>query len=230
MTKNIGDIIKELIEEKKDREKCNEKIVAACIGTTEKRFRNILSGIIEFKASEIVDLAEYFGVSTDRILTGSEEKNRTVARELGLSDDAISYLKGIKAHEHDYQASFVDASKDYIYDTEVCKVQPDKPITEGGSTDEVLFILNWILSHKSGQNLLSLISKYCLVDGSQGWKFAGYIDSDFPFIECDEVYYKNRVGEGYTMFNPAVLRYALIPAITDQVNTMRDEILKGDVK
>ena len=230
MTNNISDTIKELIEEKKDRGKCNEKIVAAFIGTKEKRFRNILSGKIEFKASEIVELAEYFGVSTDRILTGSEEKNRTVARELGLSDKAISYLKEIKSQENDYQTSFVDAAEEYIYNPETCQIPPDKPITEGGSSEEVLFILNWILSHDSGHDLLYMIAKYCLVDSSQSLVYDRYSEAPFPYEECDEMYFKNRVGEGYTMFNPAILRYALIPAITDQVNAIRTEIVKGDAK
>lgn len=230
MTKNIAATIYELIDEKQDSDKCNVKIVAANIGTTEKRFRNCLSGLAEFKASEIIEMADYFGVSTDRILTGSEEKNRTIAKELGLSDSSISYLKELKSREYDYQESFVETADVMSASRDNLKVPIDKPIMEGSTTAEVLFILNWILSNNSGHNLLSMIAKYCLVDASQGLIYDRYIESDSPLEECEEVYFKNRIGEGYTMFNPAVLRYALIPAITDEISSIRDQILKGEMK
>lgn len=233
--KNISDTIKELIEDRKDFEKCNEKMVAAHIGTTEKRFRNCLSGNAEFKASEIIELAEYFGVSTDRILTGNEEKNRTIVKDLGLSDTAIDYLKDIKSREFDYQESFIDKADDYIYDAESAKqsgITVDTPIVEGGTTDEILFIVNWLLSNPSGHALLSMIAKYCLIDSSQAWLYDYGADNDnpFPFTECDEIHFKNRFGEGWKTVNPGILRYALIPAITDKVNKIRDEISKEVIK
>lgn len=230
MTKKIADTIRELIEDKKDTGKCTEKIVAAHIGTSEKRFRNCLSSG-EFKASEIIELADYFGVSTDKLLTGYEEKNRTIVTDLGLNDESIAYLKEIKSREYDYQESFVDKAEDYIYDPVLAKqsgISFDTPYVEGGTTDEILFIVNWLLSHTFGHNLLSMIAKYCLMDSSRCWLFDDYSESSFPSAECNELYYKNRVGEGWTMINPGILRYALIPAITDSINKIREEITKGE--
>jgi hypothetical protein len=139
-------------------------------------------------------------------------------------------LKELKAREHDYQESFVETADVMSASRDNLKVPVDKPIMEGGTSAEVLSVLNWILSNSSGHNLLSMIAKYCLIDGSQGFIYDRNIESDSPFEGCDEMYFRNRVGEGYTMFNPAVLRYAIIPAITDEINTIRDEIMKGDVK
>lgn len=177
-------------------------------------------------------LCKTLNVTSSMLLRGVKEENETVYNTLGLTDETISYLKDLKSRESDYQESFVEISNTLSDNPDRLSVPEDKPITEGGTTDEQLFIINWLLSHDRGRYLFSMIAKYCLTSMSQCWVCnpnENY-DPEEPsdsMEECNEIYYKKRIGEGWVLFNPAVLRYALIPSITDEINQIRNEIIEG---
>lgn len=185
----------------------------------------------EIPLAQLDRLCQLLGISYYDLLRGLDERNQTVNDELGLSDNAINYLKDINQRRGDYQESFIETAETMVNNPKQ-PITKDQPVTDGGTTEEILFILNWMLSKELGHNLLSLIAKYCLLDTSQGWIFSSSCsyDTDEPFDpmeECDEIYFRNRVGEGWTAVNPGILRYALIQAVTANINKMRKEIIKG---
>lgn len=210
----VSDAIKTLIEERQFIEKCNERIVAAHTGITEKRFRNCLAGQAEFKAEEIVNLAEYFGVSTDRILTGVEEKNRTVARDLGLTNDSIEYLKFINKYR---DIPFTDAIFDEDY--------PGYVSGEGNSHLLIQKVVNLIFSTECGDNLLSAIGNFCFGNYDQGFPvFSDEINSpeDKTATTIDSVRFNvSGIREGYNI-SLGVMRFALMKAIENEIYMLRE--------
>lgn len=181
------------------------------------------TGVQDLTPLQLDEFASFYSVTIDKIVSGVDADNRSISETLGLSDEAITRLKKIKSREVDFQESFVESVGEAGEDSRF--------ITEGGTTEEVLYILNWILSHSSGINLLSLLSKYCLIDASQAFRFNPSIpcvpgETYDPMEELEEVYFENRVGDRWTQINPSILRYALIPAITDVINIIKDEISK----
>ncbi len=207
-----------------------QKALADELHTTRQLVAAWENGTRESYLQYMPEICKELNVDEAYILYGVKEENQTIHAELGLSDDAINYLKQLNNRQLDYQTSFVETAEEMAPDIGKLKIPLDTPIIEGGTPAEVLFFLNWILSHEIGQDLLSLLSKYCTIDNSQGYvydKTNNDIDS-YPVEECDELYFRNHVGEGWTTINPAVLRYALIPAITDLLNSVRIEIQKED--
>ena len=60
-----------------------------------QRLRNCLSGRSEFSVDEVLILADLFGTSTDKLITGIRKENRRISADLGLSDASCEYLSSI---------------------------------------------------------------------------------------------------------------------------------------
>jgi len=225
----IGKRVKKLRNNyNKNGKRLSQEEFAKKIGYSREQVAKWETGKQPLMPEQLQVIASFFGVSIDKLVTDTESENRLVAESTGLTDASIAYLKEMKQRENDYQGSFVEVAEAMANSMDDLKVSPDKPVVEGGTSGEVLFMVNWLLSNTSGHNLLSMLAKYCLTESSQCFRYDSLSDQPYPLEEINEIYYKNRVGEGWTMFNPAVLRYALIPAINDEINTIRKEIVKGD--
>ena len=63
------------------------------IGVSKETISQYCKGNVEPKSGILIKLAEYFKVSCDYLLTGSEPEDKKESQELGLSGDAIRLLK-----------------------------------------------------------------------------------------------------------------------------------------
>lgn len=181
------------------------------------------------KLEYVDDICKILEITTSELLRGKNECFQTACDQLGLSDSAIQYLVETKSHEDDYQESFIDKAEDFTQNHgKLSGIPSDAPYVDGCKSDEIMFIINWLLSHSSGHKLLSSIAKYVLVDSSQCllYDYNADCESIYPYIECDEIYYKKRIGEGLVGVDPAILRYALIATINNEIDRIRDEIGK----
>lgn len=203
----IGENIKKLIDERNEIDKCSGKILSEYIGCDYKRFRNAVNGDCEFKATEIKEIADYFNVSTDKIYTGIEEKNRTIAADLGLSDEAIEQLKGLNSLEKGKHNAKVLIDESFFGGVE----------SEGISPEESIIMINKLLTTNAGMNLLTLLYRYCCTDFSES-----YVDNE----ECTEITFKNDSHvDGETIVTASLMRFALYKGIENVIDDLRSNMM-----
>lgn len=79
--------------------------VAAAIFTGRANYAKMESGDRDIKTEHCIALADFFGVSCDYLLRGTDTANLTLSSELGLTDAAIEHLKALAVskdwHDHD---------------------------------------------------------------------------------------------------------------------------------
>ena len=73
--------------------KLSQRALAAKIGITFQAVSSWCAGKNYPECDMLIKLADFFGVSTDYLLTGIKPENQKVHDDLGLSDDAIERLK-----------------------------------------------------------------------------------------------------------------------------------------
>ncbi len=90
---NSREAIGERIKELRNSRKMSQTELGELLYITRSDVNNKEHGKGGISIEQLMRLSEIFGVSTDYILTGVKPENRTVAKELGLSDEAIDCLK-----------------------------------------------------------------------------------------------------------------------------------------
>lgn len=75
------------------KQKVTQKELGEYLGIRPQTVSLYKNGITQPTLDTIVKMAEYFGVSTDYLLTGVSAENKTMNEQLGLSEDAIELLK-----------------------------------------------------------------------------------------------------------------------------------------
>ena len=101
-------------------------------------------GARDLKSGTIIELAEFFHVSCDYILTGTEAHNTDLLRDLCLKNEAAEYLRSLATLTH---------TTDYI----------------PGDTEEALMRLrtvNRLLADQGGQDFLFTLSSFLFSDFS----------------------------------------------------------------
>lgn len=83
------------ISRKRNERGFSQQYVADQLGIKRTSFIAVEQGNHQLKGDAIVQLADMFGTTCDYILRGTETENLDVQKELGLSNDAIEYLKCI---------------------------------------------------------------------------------------------------------------------------------------
>jgi len=69
------------------------KELAEAIGIRQQTVSLYKNGETQPTPETLVKMAEFFGVSVDYLLTGVSSKNKSIHEELGLSEEAINWLK-----------------------------------------------------------------------------------------------------------------------------------------
>ena len=69
------------------------KELAEAIGIRQQTVSLYKNGETQPTPETLVKIAEFFGVSVDYLLTGVSSKNKSIHEELGLSEEAINWLK-----------------------------------------------------------------------------------------------------------------------------------------
>ena len=101
---NFSDVLGDLIQEKKEKEKKKKGIeltnqqIADAIGIGRSQLSRILSGETELGISSLVKIARYFDVSTDYLLglaplRSTKEEYKTINKVCGFLDENIDYVK-----------------------------------------------------------------------------------------------------------------------------------------
>ena len=138
-------------------------------GISLKRLENCLIGQSEFKAAEVVNLADFFGKTTDYLYRGTDEQNTTVAADLGLNNDAIEFLKSIASSENDEPLP-ICWRDGWTEEEKIDATSPDEWLghasVEAIYPSEIRTIVNYLLSDRKGKSLLSMIYKYVTIDPS----------------------------------------------------------------
>ena len=101
---HIPENLKFLMKKKKmTLEDLSEKL-----GVTKQAVSAYCTGKYLPALSILIKIAEVFNVSIDYLVTGVSPENKTVAEELGLSDNALENLKGIAFEGGDSLSSHLD--------------------------------------------------------------------------------------------------------------------------
>lgn len=193
---------------------------------TPKRLENCLIGQAEFKASEVFQLATFFNKTTDYLYRGTDEENSTVAADLGLSNDAIEFLKDIASSKNDDPLP-VGWSDGWTDEEEVIVTSPDefcgRADVEAVYPSEIHTIVNFLLSDPKGKSLLSMLFKYVSIDPTTAFAKPS-LRSNLKNISVpvDEILFSSLGNNHVTAVSVWTIPYA----IKDMIGTLLDEIKK----
>ena len=77
----------------KDGHKTTYKNLGEAVGVRQQTISQYASGLTQPTADVVLKMAQFFDVSVDYLLTGISSGNKGYHEELGLSEDAIMYLR-----------------------------------------------------------------------------------------------------------------------------------------
>lgn len=179
----------------------------------------------------IADLSRVLGIDEQSLLIGTPIENQTVADELGLSNDVIMFLKAISKSEGDkpFPIRWFDgyAPEEEINGTSPINVAGDYKI-EAVYPSEILQLVNWLLSHTEGRELLSLLYRYLFTDERSCWLAVRSPDYQmektfYPSYEYD-VILQDKTHQ--TLIEPELMVFAMKHAVDIKMNSIREEIKK----
>lgn len=97
--RTIGENLRELRERKSEDQgrKITQTEVAAVMGVEKNTVWKWEHDKVQLSADQIVRLADFYGVSTDKLLRGGKAESLVMMNETGLSDQTIDRLRELKA-------------------------------------------------------------------------------------------------------------------------------------
>lgn len=221
--KRISDCRKEY--GKRTGKKLTQEVFAKQIGYSREQVAKWERGLQSLTPEQLDIIASFFDVSIDYLVTGVDASNRTVAEALGLDESSITFLRELEESKNDYQESLIDISAEWMV-TDKPVSNPERPVLQGYVSDELQFIINWLLSHSRGQRLLTWISKYCSISGTDAYMLDDYNPELLEtYTKCDMLHFRN--GSGWTMVNPAVIINGMLYTITTELSECRNDIQNG---
>jgi transcriptional regulator with XRE-family HTH domain len=78
-------------------EKTTQKALGEAIGVRPQTISLYMDGSTQPTADNLYKIAKYFNVSVDYLLTGVSSENKDLHKQLGLSEDAVNWIK--RAHD-----------------------------------------------------------------------------------------------------------------------------------
>lgn len=172
------------------------------------------------------EVCRILDVDEGKILNDVSTPNQTLHYELGLSDDAIEFLKTVK--NNDYYVPFTDTDDDELNGTSVYHWADSDTDTndyvgiEGAYPDEILLAINTLLSSSNGQQLIAMIAKFISIDFGQS-----YINNEL----CFDVEYNNEDAiRKKTRLPLTLMRYALLQAICSKLEEIKKDFAEGDAE
>ncbi len=158
--RDIGKRIARLRKEysKKSGTKLTQDGLAETVKLSRTIIAKIETGVQPLTPGQLEDIAKFFGVSVDYLVTGISSENTTVADELGLANKSIETLKR-------WQNAFVENGK----------AESD----ERGRNR--LFALNVLLQSDEGAETLDDIYAYLTTDFENAWYTEDKIESHDGF-------------------------------------------------
>ena len=208
-----------------------EVFARAIIGPTKsdyQRMRNCLTRGTAFSIDELIKIADFFDVSLDKLCTGTATENRTVVRDLGLTDNSVAFLQKVSSTDGLIDNGMIDG----YADNEITTVTSMDDWLDCGIGIEALYpheiksIVNTLLSTKQGRTLLALMYKYVHVDFSSG--LVNGPDENFHDITtvCDEIVFSSDQGTK-TSVPVSLMRYSISQGIISVLDDLRENA-KGD--
>lgn len=95
------DELKDKYEEKYNKRLTNQEL-ANILKISPAALCKRLNGDVLFQSDEIVEMARFFGISCDELLTGVSAKNNFINQEYGLNDKSLEWLKENTKNNKDY--------------------------------------------------------------------------------------------------------------------------------
>ena len=97
--RTIGENLRELRDKRSEDQgrKITQADLAAVMGVEKNTVWKWEHDKVQLSADQIVALADYYGVSTDKLLRGGKAESLVMMNETGLSDQTIDRLRELKA-------------------------------------------------------------------------------------------------------------------------------------
>lgn len=224
--KTIGDRLAELMRKRNMNQRELSEKLNVSRGYVDKWIHNnrpIPSDIL-------AKICKLFDVDADYMLFGVPVRNKTVADDLGLSSNAIDYLR-LLASNKDGWAVPVGWSDGWTKEEETLVTSPffvdgsaNVTMLEAVYPDEIQETVNILLGSVLGTQLLALVYKYIRTDFSSG--VVRVPDNDYKEIVsvCSEAEFKSTRDDRKTIIPFSVLRYALGQAILSVLDDIRKDV------
>lgn len=188
-----------------------------------------------FSYAEYLDkICHVLNVDESLLVNGVSEKNQVAATELGLSESSIEFLKGLKSC--DYYYPFTETDSDELSATSIGdsftfdgyrRAYDDKregffevhdylrTDIEGGYPDEMLHVINLLLSSNNGKQILAMIAKFVSIDFNES-----FVNGERVF---DLSYNVNSSTRKETEIPTSLMKYAILQAISSKLEELRIE-------
>lgn len=184
------------------------------------------------------EICSLLNVDENLLLNGVSKENQVAASELGLTEESIKFLKGLKAC--DYYYPFTETDSDELNATSIGDgfvfdgyrraydakeggfyelrdyLRTD---IEGGYPDEMFSIINLLLSTSTGWQILAMMYKFVSINFSES-----YVDGErVHFLR----YNVNNAQKKETEIPTSLMKYALLQAISSKLEDLRTDY-EGD--
>ncbi len=97
--RTIGENLRDLRDRKSEDQgkKITQTAVADALGVEKNTVYKWEHDLVQLSADQIVRLADFYGVSTDKLIRGGKAESLVMMNETGLSDQTIDHLRELKA-------------------------------------------------------------------------------------------------------------------------------------
>ncbi len=193
---------------KKTGKRLTQDALANAVGLSRTIIAKIETGVQPLTPQQLANVARFFGVSVDYLVTGVSTENTAIASELGLSQNSIERLKQTMSMAKDGHDEF------------------------GRNR---LFALNVLLQSPDGEELLDDLFRYMVTDFDHAITF---IEHTFDSGESFEIVNRNRpvsklrfesvMREPQAPINIPVsyLREALLREIEAKLSKLREDVIR----
>lgn len=234
---DIGKRLSRLRRSYKDAsgKKLSQESLAKKLGFSREQIAKFESGRQSLAPDQISSISQFFGITTDQLITGIKSENQAVANELGLNNDSIEFLKALSEAEGDkpFPIRWTDgyAPGEDLYGTSPAKNFDGTYTVESVYPSEILQLVNWLLSHTEGHELLAMLFTYLFTDEDNCWlsirsenyqkEKALYPSHEFDVIFADRNH--------QTLIEPEMMVAAMKIAADSKLNDIR-RIIKEERK
>ena len=182
------------------------------------------NGSRKIQASDMQTICEVLGIDEGLLLSDVSIQNQTVAKDLGLAESSIEFLKNLNFNK---DVGFLDPDFDEIHHG---MVYDRDGLRTGAINKLILQTLNLLLSTKCGADLLETIGNYCFSDFKKGFPVFGDEAESDP-APVDFIRYRVAVINEDCEISVSLLRFALLKNVEEILSTLRENVqenVKGE--
>lgn len=144
----------------------NQDQLASAIKTTRQNVSFWETGLRDIPASYHEDICKALEINLSDLITVIPPENRVVVEMTGLSNASIEFLRELASAEEDCPVSIIKSEKERMsvdyYDPAISDSENFNDVYPS----EILSILNYLLSTRTGKIFLSTLYRYAVIDSS----------------------------------------------------------------